>query len=154
MYQRFAIQETRRLAKAAGFLSDDLAVFARPTKAGRTTFALAVDYGQRQFPEFVVSDVPLRDIRSWCRVAIRGARIFRRRRGRAVNMWQSYWLGSATVGGDELQDLKWDALYEYIHRRTENGHIRLFIWGRLETLREEGLSPYQALVEYRRRWGI
>ena len=68
----------RRASQRLCGYESDLLIAERTAKSGRRTFALGYDAGGRQFPVWIVADVPLYVIREYVRDALRGARLLKR----------------------------------------------------------------------------
>ncbi len=70
----FTPQFVREAAKALGLFADDLSVYERRTHtSGKPVFGLAYDMGNRMFPEWVFSDMPLWSKRGSIRVSLEKA---------------------------------------------------------------------------------
>ena len=64
--------------------TDYMSVYERPTKSGRSTYALGIDDAGTRFPIFVISDVPLGCVREFVEDAKRGWRIRHQMRDRGI----------------------------------------------------------------------
>jgi hypothetical protein len=55
----------KKVSKMVGMYSSDLALYSRLTTHGGLTFGVAYDAGGRDFPTWILKNVPVRVIKSW-----------------------------------------------------------------------------------------
>jgi len=144
MFKRFTNRLSGRTAKALGFFSDDIAIYVRPSKRAHT-FALALDYGGREFPHWIIADVPLREVKVWLRTACRGARVLRRL-GVYRDLEKAYEIGQELeVSQDEILAIRWGCVWSMILARLPEEE-QWAAGSYLLQLEKEGLNPHQAFI--------
>ena len=77
MIETFNPKWLRRASKRIEGFNDSLVLAKRISLHGKATFALGYDYGGRQFPEWVWTDLPLYRVKELVNDAIRGARVIK-----------------------------------------------------------------------------
>lgn len=91
------IKRVNNIGRGLTRFVNDLAIWERQTKSGRTSFAIANDHGGREFPEFY-AEGPMRILKQQLAFAVRGARILGRSEFSFVVCSRDSWLQAVSLG--------------------------------------------------------